>query len=66
MSADDMVKIPFSKSEIFMNKVLTLKEKRLLVKVIEMCLQGTDKHEQLKKEEENIAGGASKTRNSTH
>ena len=37
-----MVKIPFSKSEIFTNKVLTFKEKRQLVKVIEMCLEGTD------------------------
>jgi len=38
----EMVKIPFSKSEIFMNSVLTFKEKRQLVKVIEMCLEGTD------------------------
>ena len=38
----DMVKIPFSKSEIFVNQVLTFKEKRLLVKAIEMCLEGTD------------------------
>ena len=37
-----MVKIPFSKSEIFTNSVLTFKEKRQLVKVIEMCLEGTD------------------------
>ena len=39
---DEMVKIPFSKSEIFTNNVLTFKEKRQLVKVIEMCLEGTD------------------------
>lgn len=38
----EMVKIPFSKSEIFTNNVLTFKEKRQLVKVIEMCLEGTD------------------------
>lgn len=40
-----MVKIPFSKSEIFTNNVLTFKEKRQLVKVIEMCLEGTDNME---------------------
>lgn len=39
---DQLVKIPFSKSEIFTNNVLTFKEKRQLVKVIEMCLEGTD------------------------
>jgi Rab proteins geranylgeranyltransferase component A len=39
---DEMIKIPFSKSEIFVNKILTLKEKRQLVKTIEMCLLGAD------------------------
>ena len=43
--SEAMVKIPFSKSEIFTNTVLTLKEKRQLVKVIEICLQGADKVE---------------------
>ena len=38
----DMVKIPFSKAEIFTSTVLSFKEKRQLVKVIEMCLQATD------------------------
>lgn len=42
---EEMVKIPFSKSEIFTNNVLTFKEKRQLVKVIEMCLEGTDNME---------------------
>ena len=37
-----MVKIPFSKSEIFTNPFLSFKEKRQLVKTIEMCLMGTD------------------------
>jgi len=44
-----MVKIPFSKSEVFVNKVLTFKEKRQLTKVIEMCLEGTDKMDDLNK-----------------
>ena len=42
LSPEDLVKIPFSKSEIFMNTVLSFKEKRQLVKAIEICLQGTD------------------------
>ena len=41
----EMVKIPFSKSEIFVNKVLSFQEKRQLVKTIEICLEGTDRHE---------------------
>ena len=45
----DMVKIPFSKSEIFVNQVLSLKEKRQLVKVIEMCLEGADQIDELEK-----------------
>lgn len=53
----DMVKIPFSKSEIFMSQVLSFKEKRQLVKTIEMCLLGTDIEEKASK---------LKTRNSTH
>ena len=56
---NDMVKIPFSKSEIFTNTVLSFKEKRQLVKAIEMCLEGTDK---MDKEEE----GSKKSINSTH
>jgi RAB protein geranylgeranyltransferase component A len=44
-----MIKIPFSKSEIFVNKILTFKEKRQLVKTIEMCLLGADQIEQGKK-----------------
>ena len=58
--ADSMVKIPFSKSEIFTNQVLTLKEKRQLVKAIEMCLTGTDLEEKLQ------AQGSKKSQNSTH
>lgn len=38
-----MVKLPFSKAEIFTSELLSFKEKRQLVKVIEMCLQATDK-----------------------
>lgn len=57
---DNMVKIPFSKSEIFVNKVLTFKEKRQLVKTIEMCLLGSD---QLDAEEESTK---KKKQNSTH
>ena len=41
--AKKFVRIPFSKSEIFLNQHLTLKEKRQLVKVIELCLRGYDK-----------------------
>lgn len=41
--AQKFVRIPFSKSEIFLNQHLTLKEKRQLVKVIELCLRGYDK-----------------------
>jgi len=36
-------KIPFSKSEIFSSELLSFKEKRQLVKVIEACLSGYDK-----------------------
>lgn len=39
---EEMVKIPFSKSDIFTNTVLTLYEKRQLVKFIEICLQASD------------------------
>jgi RAB protein geranylgeranyltransferase component A len=41
--ASKFVRIPFSKSEIFLNKHLSLKEKRQLVKVIELVLKGYDK-----------------------
>ena len=58
-----MVKIPFSKSEIFVNKVLTFKEKRQLVKVIEYCLFGSDK---LKEMQESSKSGKKKPQNSTH
>ena len=37
------MRIPFSKTEIFINQHLTLKEKRQLVRVIEFCLSGYDK-----------------------
>ena len=37
------VRIPFSKSEIFKNGNLSLKEKRQLVRVIQFCLSGYDK-----------------------
>ena len=37
------VRIPFSKSEIFANGNLSLKEKRQLVRVIQFCLSGYDK-----------------------
>jgi RAB protein geranylgeranyltransferase component A len=43
--SESLIKIPFSKSEIFTNTVLSFKEKRQLVKVIEMCLTGTDLEE---------------------
>ena len=61
-----MVKIPFSKSEIFVNQVLTFKEKRLLVKAIEMCLEGTDNLDkfEMEKDEENVV--KKKSQNSTH
>jgi len=63
----DMVKIPFSKSEIFVNKVLSFKEKRQLVKAIEMCLEGTDKMDQYNEEQSNEDGSSSKKpQNSTH
>jgi RAB protein geranylgeranyltransferase component A len=39
-----MVRIPFSKSEIFLSNKLSLKEKRQLFKVIEMCLDANDRH----------------------
>ena len=70
-----MVKIPFSKSEIFTNNVLTFKEKRQLVKVIEMCLEGTDnmEDEQLdfhsdddEEEKEAARRQKKKSQNSTH
>lgn len=60
--ADDMVKIPFSKSEIFVNKVLTFKEKRQLVKVIEYCLFGSDRLKQM----EEASSSKKKPQNSTH
>ena len=62
----DMVKIPFSKSEIFVNQVLTFKEKRLLVKAIEMCLEGTDNLDKIEteKDQENVI--KKKSQNSTH
>lgn len=44
---EHMVKLPFSKSEIFVSTVLTFKEKRQLVKAIEMCLEGTDKMKEM-------------------
>ena len=47
LKMEDLVKIPFSKSEIFMNQVLSFKENRQLVKAIEICLQGTDQFEKL-------------------
>ena len=37
------MRIPFSKSEIFQNGNLGLKEKRQLVRVIQFCLSGYDK-----------------------
>ena len=42
-SAKDFVRIPFSKSEIFRNNVLSLFEKRQLLRVIQFCLSGYDK-----------------------
>ena len=56
---NDMVKIPFSKSEIFINTVLSFKEKRQLVKAIEMCLDGTDKMDEAEE-------ATKKSINSTH
>ena len=49
----DMVKIPFSKSEIFTNTILTFKEKRQLVKAIEMCLEGADSQSENKVKPQN-------------
>lgn len=49
--ANSMVKIPFSKSDIFTSTVLSFKEKRQLVKTIEMCLMGTDLEEKRIEEE---------------
>ena len=46
---DDFVKIPFSKSEIFTNTVLSFKEKRQLVKIIEYCLKAADMDESTRK-----------------
>ena len=37
------MQIPFSKSEISFNTFLSFKEKRQLVRVIELCLSGYDK-----------------------
>ena len=42
-AADKFVQIPFSKSEISFNTFLSFKEKRQLVRVIELCLSGYDK-----------------------
>lgn len=38
----DFLKIPFSKSEVFMNKHLSLKDKRNLVKILNLCLHFND------------------------
>ncbi|CDW88529.1 UNKNOWN [Stylonychia lemnae] len=51
-------KIPFSKSEVFSSSLLTFKEKRQLVKVMEACLAGYDKIAQREITKEKI--------NSTH
>ena len=56
-----MVKLPFSKAEIFVSTVLTFKEKRQLVKAIEMCLEGTDKMKEMEEQSEK-----KKSMNSTH
>jgi len=39
----DFLSIPFSKSEIFSNTNLSFKEKRQLVRIIQICLSGYDK-----------------------
>lgn len=41
---EKFMKIPFSKSEVFMNKELTLKDKRNLVKIINHCMHFYDKY----------------------
>jgi RAB protein geranylgeranyltransferase component A len=51
-------KIPFSKSEVFGSSLLSFKEKRQLVKVIEACLAGYDKISQIEMTQKRI--------NSTH
>jgi RAB protein geranylgeranyltransferase component A len=42
MLDQEFIKIPFSKSEVFSNKQLNFKEKRQLVRVIEVCIKGYD------------------------
>ena len=37
--AKEMVKIPYSKSDIFTSEFLTFAEKRQLVKIIEVCMK---------------------------
>jgi len=56
---DKFLKIPFSKSEVFMNTELSLKEKRNLVKIINHSLHFYDKYGQKESEE-------FKDQNSTH
>jgi len=56
---DKLQKIPFSKSEVFMNKDLSLKEKRNLVKIINHSLHFYDKYAEKEESEE-------RDRNSTH
>ena len=51
-------KIPFSKSEVFSSSLLTFKEKRQLVKVIDACIAGYDKIAQMEKTQAKV--------NSTH
>eukprot|EP00347_Sterkiella_histriomuscorum_P015294 403357571 len=42
-SSETFQQIPFSKSEVFSSSLLSFKEKRQLVKVMEACLSGYDK-----------------------